>query len=621
MCGINGIFFFKNSNLNLEKKIKKMNAIISHRGRDNDSIFLEKNIALGHRRLSILDLSEAGNQPFFSKDKRYAIVYNGEIYNFLEIKKELKEFDFHTNTDTELVLNAFQKWGKESLQKFNGMFAFAIWDNLKKEIFIARDRIGIKPIYYFRDEEKIIFSSEIRGILSTELVPRKLNKKILNDYLIYQTIHAPETFVKNIFVLKASHFIFASDKKFLIQNYWDILKNYNRKINASYEDTKNKVRLNLTKSVERRMISDVDFGAFLSGGIDSSIIVALMSSISNKKINTFNVSFDEKKFSESHYAKIIGKKFNTNHTEIKLKEKDFLELLPSALESMDFPTGDGLNTYVVSKFTKAKGISVALSGLGGDELFAGYPIFRQILNLEKYKYLKKMPFFIKNFFSNILKLVKPSISSEKISEILLLENWNFENIYPISRKIFSDAKSHKILNDNNLEENFIRNFLLKNNKFSILPKLSQISFAEINTYLQNILLRDSDQMGMAHTLEIRVPFLDHKLIEYVFGISDDFKFPHTPKKLLTDSFENLIPKEIINRQKMGFVLPYEKWLKNEIFDFANSKIINLSKQGFFNEKSIKNLWKSFLKNDKRVSWSRVWHLIVFQNILEKNKIS
>ena len=176
------------------------------------------------------------------------------------------------------------------------------------------------------------------------------------------------------------------------------------------------------------------------------------------------------------------------------------------------------------------------------------------------------------------------------------------------------------LNNNNLEENFVKNFLLKNNKFSILPKLSQISFAEINTYLQNILLRDADQMGMAHTLEIRVPFLDHKLIENVFGISDEFKFPHTPKKLLTDSFENLIPKEIINRQKMGFVLPYEKWLKNEIFDFANSKIINLSKQGFFNEKSIKSLWKNFLKNDKRVSWSRVWHLIVFQNILEKNKI-
>ena len=323
MCGINGIFSI--AQFDKSELIKKMNNRISHRGPDNMGVYLSENIALGHSRLSIVDLTSNGNQPLVSNDKRYVLVFNGEIYNFKEIRKELN-YSFKTKTDSEVVLAAFIKWGEKCLLKLNGMFAFTIWDNLERKLFIARDRLGIKPLYYFKNEKYFVFSSEIRALMESDVFERKLSRSSLIEYLKYQTVYSPNTIIKDVYMLEAGSFIFLG-KDFLLEkkNYWKPGQNKLNFESMDYNDLKVGIKNNLLNSVKKRMFSDVDSGAFLSGGIDSSAIVGLMSESSSKKIKTFNISFDENKFSEAKYAKIIAKKFSTDHTEIKLSPEIFLK--------------------------------------------------------------------------------------------------------------------------------------------------------------------------------------------------------------------------------------------------------------------------------------------------------
>lgn len=623
MCGINGVYKFSGNSYD-PNIIAKMNDTLAQRGPDAEGIFTDDHIFLGHRRLAILDPTEQSNQPFKSHDGRYIMVFNGEVYNFKSIKAELTDYPFTTTSDTEVVLAAYIKYGENCLRMFNGMFAFAIWDTVDKKLFIARDRLGIKPLYYVLNNDEIIFSSSIKSILASNLVNRKISEEGLVDYLRYQTVHAPYTIIEGLFMLMPGQQITLSEEmepKF--KTYWNPTKDFYKASN-SLSDVQDQVQNKLSESVERRLVSDVPFGAFLSGGIDSSIIVALMSEKHDQKIDTFSVSFKEEEFSEAKYAKQVADLYKTNHHEIELGVDEFKELIPTAFKFMDHPSGDGLNTFVVSKKTKEVGIKMALSGLGGDELFGGYSIFNQVPSLQSKKWLYSFPVYMRKPMGNLNHAIKGTIESAKIREILKSPTFDLEYIYQYYRQVSMDDQVTSLLKTNNLPESRVlidthELIGFKKQGWGLQP-LSRISVAEMTTYMQNVLLRDADQMSMANGLEVRVPFLDHELVSYVLGIRDAIKKPITPKKLLVDSFQHLIPEEIHNRKKMGFVLPYETWMKQELKEFCEERLNELKKISYFREKGIDNYWKQFLNNNKRVTWSRIWPLVSLGDWIKENGI-
>lgn len=628
MCGINGIVGLKDAVI-AKQKVTAMNTCMQHRGPDDEGTFVNDKIALGHRRLSIIDLSAAGHQPMRSSDGRYHIVYNGELYNYKELKFELQRivagsgqsaYFFQTNTDTEVIIAAYARWGTDCLKHFNGMFAFAIWDEQTQELFIARDRLGIKPLYYLFASGVFAFSSEVRSLLASDLIPKKLDENSLIDYLRYQTVHAPSTIVKGVKMLMPGHYIEMKRGELKIKNYWSLTNNIHNPLDGKdYKEVCKDVNLLLTKAVERRLIADVPFGAFLSGGIDSSAIVGLMSKVSSGRVKTFSVTFDETEFSEAKYAKLIANKFNTDHHEIKLKPADFIKQLPGALKAMDQPSGDGVNTYVVSKATKEAGITMALSGLGGDELFAGYDVFKRSLQLNNKQWLNVVPSFIRSAAGNILTMAKPGIASEKVAALLKQDAINFKSFYSLSRQLLMDEQIKGIVNTDQLIGNKVTE-IIESSQISNKSQISRVSIAEISTYMQNVLLRDTDQMSMAHALEVRVPFIDYTLVEYVLGLPDKYKVPKTPKKLLVDSLGDLLPDEIVNRPKMGFTFPWKLWIKNELKQFCENKLYALSKRKPFNEQGVMKLWEAFLKDNPRITWSRIWYLVVLENWLQENGI-
>lgn len=625
MCGINGIYNISKLE-DPRNEVLRMNQKSAHRGPDASGSFVDDFIALGHNRLSVIDLSVSANQPFFSNDDRYVIVFNGEIYNFKEIKGKIPDYHFTTGSDTEVVLAAYIEWGEKCLNYFNGMFAFAIWDKVERQVFIARDRLGIKPLYYFDNNNSFVFSSELRSVMACSLVPEKVDSVALVDYLRYNTVHAPNTIIEGVKMLMPGHFIKLSEDVYENKKYWDANLNINRKSeNQTYDDIKGNVRSLLEDSVKRRLVSDVPFGAFLSGGIDSSAIVGLMSTVGNTKVNTFNISFAEEEYSEAKYARIIAEKFQTNHTEIKLTPEDFLKDLPEALQAMDHPSGDGPNSYIVSKVTKENGITVALSGLGGDELFAGYDIFPRAVSLLDKKWLYSFPVGLRKLMGKGLQTIKPSIASDKIVATITQKYLELPFYYPINRQVLMDDSIKKLLDKGILPENEVFKFGLENIDVNTTgfksPFLSKVSFMEMNTYMQNVLLRDTDQMSMAHALEVRVPFLDHQLVEYVYGVDDKWKFPYTPKKLLIDSLGDLLPKEVVNRPKMGFVLPWEKWMKGELKGFCEENLKNLAARDLLNSDELWKIWENFQKGEKKVTWSRIWPLVVLGYWLDQNNIA
>lgn len=626
MCGITGIVGHQINNALYHSSIKKMNDAIAHRGPNSEGFWNDEHCFLGHRRLSIIDLSEAGNQPFISQDGRYILIYNGELYNYKELKLELQRaqhgtkdlpYIFKTNTDTEVILASYLRWGIDCLQRFNGMFAFSVWDKVEQKLVIARDRLGIKPLYYQYKNNVLLFASEIRALIHSGLIDKKINLKSVAEYIQYTTVHAPNTILQDVLMLMPGHVLELMNNELKIQQYWNINNFTKTKEDLSYKETCTKVNELLTASVERRLVADVPFGAFLSGGIDSSAIVGLMSKVSSEKVQTFNVSFDEGEFSEAKYAKQIAAKFNTEHHEIKLTPDDFLKQLPEALAAMDHPSGDGPNSYIVSKATKNSGITMALSGLGGDELFAGYDVFKRYYELEKKGWLNIVP--AKSLIGKLLAAKKKSVHGDKTAEILALDTINGFNAYPINRKLFNQKDYSSLLKENYNADNFIKN-VIKKSETDKKHIVSRVSLFEIQTYMQNVLLRDADQMSMAVALEVRVPFLDYKLVEFVLGINDEYKYPHTPKKLLVDSLGDLLPDNIVNRPKMGFTLPWKEWLKEDLKDFCEENIIQFAKRSFVNREAVLLIWNRFLKNDPKITWSRVWHLVVLNNWINTHQI-
>ena len=540
MCGINGIYKFSGNDYSTEL-IDKMNNALAQRGPDAEGTYTDDYVHLGHRRLSIIDPTAQSNQPFKSTDGRYVIVFNGEIYNFQSIKAQLNDYPFQTNGDTEVVLAAYAKYGENCLRMLNGMFAFAIWDSQKKEMFIARDRLGIKPLYYVLTNDEIVFSSSLKSILATDLVERSISKEGLVDYLRYQTVHAPYTIINGVLMLlPGQQLTLNEENEPRFKRYWKTTRDVERAGN-SIGEVQNAIREKLSESVERRLVADVPFGAFLSGGIDSSIIVALMAEKHGQKVDTFSVGFKEEKFSEAAFAKKIAKRYNTNHHEIELEASTFKSLIPEGLAHMDHPSGDGLNTFVVSKKTREAGVKMALSGLGGDELFGGYSVFNQIPELQAKKWLSSFAVSFRKQLGNINHLLKGTIESAKIQAILKAPNFDLEYVYQYYRQVAMDDQINKLLKIGVLPESSVLHIAHEMVGFKKegwnLHSLSRISAVEMETYMQNVLLRDTDQMSMANGLEVRVPFLDHELVSYTLGIRDEIKRPTRPKKLLVDSFK------------------------------------------------------------------------------------
>jgi len=618
MCGIAGILHF--NNIPVERSlIQKMTDTMAHRGPDADGFFVDGPIALGFRRLAIIDLSEAANQPFTSSDGRYIMTFNGEIYNYADVKPLLTGYAFRTSSDTEVLLAAYIRWGADCIQYFRGMFSFAIWDKQEKEIFIARDRMGVKPLYYFLDDDQLIFASEVRAILSTEKIKKKINHTALLDYFSYQSVTYPFSVIENIQQLEAGSWMKIKNGRLIKKVYWDVSDTAATGFDFS-DRTKvqQRIRELLLQSVKRRLVSDVPVGAFLSGGIDSSVVVGLMAEADKARPNTFNICFDEKEFDESPYAEIIAKKFNTNHTRILLQPSSFLDELQNALDAMDSPSADGINTYVVSKAIRQQGMAVALSGVGGDELFAGYPYFEQYLQLKNKAWLWKLPASVRK-----LAAVAGGDKKDRVRQLLSTDSSSIGNVYPIFRQILTPEKLRSLTSLANglpFVTSLQHELIGKKENLERLPLLSQVSAAEWLGYTQHTLLKDTDQMGMAVSLEIREPFFDQDLVEFLLAVPDQLKKPHYPKSLLVESVKPLLPDEIVFRKKQGFLFPWNIWMKNELRSFCDTHIKNIAKRPFMQEKPIINYWHNFLKGDASIRWPEIWLFVVLEYWMEKNSV-
>jgi asparagine synthase (glutamine-hydrolysing) len=614
MCGISAIIQYKSS-LPVREVLERMNNKMGHRGPDAEGQFINEKIGLGHRRLSIIDPEKSANQPMLSSNKNWVIAFNGEIYNYLELKaKELQGVHFQTESDTEVILELFDKYGTEAISKLKGMFAFVLHHIPSNETYVVRDRYGMKPLYYSIQQQGCLVASELRALLASDLVPRQLNRSALEEYIETQTVCAPNTLIEKVQLLEAGHYLHFKRNEISKHCYYRLLSDTSYEL-SDKQTAQDLLRSTMKESVEQHMRADVPFGAFLSGGIDSSLLVGLMSEVRSEKINTFQISFEEEAFDERKYAQLVAKKFSTNHHEINLSASEFLKDIPAAIGAIDFPSGDGPNTYAVSKAAKEAGITVAISGLGGDELFAGYPVFQYMTSIEK-SFALKLSYPLRKSVSLLLTSFSSNRSLRKKAELLGLRQVDLAHAFPLVRKVW---------NANELLARKTRHFEIeKNFKFIFeknAPLLNRVSAAEIESYMQHVLLRDSDQMSMAHSLEIRVPFLDHNVVELATHLSNDLKYPNSPKKFLTETFADILPDEVVNRKKMGFTLPWSVWMKNELKEFTESGFQELYNQDVVNEKVLKNAWSKFLMGREEKSFISFWHLSVLGHWMKNNKIN
>jgi asparagine synthase (glutamine-hydrolysing) len=624
MCGIFGFVGARAraESIDLGAAVKAMR----HRGPDDRGTYFnvpprneEIACALAHTRLSIIDLSRAGRQPMSSADGRYTIVYNGEVYNFRELRSELEAGGcrFVSDADTEVVLHAYRVWGKRCVDRFRGMFAYAIWDAVEGTLSFARDRFGVKPFYYRHTAVNFAFASEVRTMLATGVADRRLSHRGLATFLMYGSVSDPWTILDDVFSLLPGHRGEFANGRLTIEPYWE-LPSQSRP--SSFAEAVDRVGPLLRDAVQSELAADVPLGVFLSGGIDSSTIAGYASSASDIPVHTFTVTFDEEAYNEEKFAAQVAARFRCDHRQVHLSAGSALEELDRVFAAADQPSADGVNTYFVSKAAREAGLAVALSGLGGDELFAGYSNFRLFRSMLRSGLVaSKFPKFLSRSMTGAAFNGR-SIRSRKFAAILSAGG-SPGRTYSVLRSMFTPEQVLELapsLGDEVAED-------LETCDIAggdLTDDVSLHSRLELTRYLRNTLLRDTDTMSMAHSLEVRVPLLDHYLAEAVLPLPRNVKLSRDVNKPLMIAAGPQLPGDIVSRRKMGFILPLEAWLKAPNADRLRGVLeAPWSADDMIATDTLRHVWKLYEEGSPSVSFSRIWSLTALKDWCIRNHVS
>lgn len=643
MCGIAG--FITNKLLPREINYAICNSIRSvqdHRGPDNFGIWLsdESNVSLIHNRLSIIDLTETGHQPMFSNSGRYVIVFNGEIYNFQELRKELGKKGVHWrgHSDTEILLAGFEEWGIEvTIRKTVGMFAIALWDKVHQRLTLIRDRAGEKPLYYGRVGDAIMFASELKSFLAHPEFKVELNYDVIAIYLRYGYIPAPYSIYPNISKLQPGSYLQISKKNFNEPigspvKYWSLADGF---INQSYKNFSEVSEISLIDELEKKLkeavslqtVADVPLGAFLSGGIDSSTIVALMQRQSSNPIQTFTIGFNEKMFDEAEHARSIAEHLGTDHTELYVSSEDAKNVIPKLPRMFDEPFGDSsaIPTFLVSKLAQTK-VTVSLSGDAGDELFGGYSQYMHDAllwdRISAYPYLLRIlagnTMLLageKDYYSDQTGYIKNAFRNKIYNYGKLLTKKDLADFYAFQRSIWPNAE--KISTSGEVLGNIMKQYIVDNSNNATA---SSMMFADVNTYLPDDILTKVDRAAMSVSLETRVPMLDHRIMEFAFSLPMKYKIRNGQGKwILRQVLSRYVPDRLVDRPKMGFGVPVDEWLRGSLREWGEDMLNydKLKRQGVFDAKEIQKVWKQQQAGINGQS-SKIWLLLNFQAWLEEH---
>lgn len=618
MCGIAGFTQFSQPMGTIDT-LKAMGNAILHRGPDAGGEYLDDHVGLAHRRLSIIDLSEAGNQPMYSRDQQLVIVFNGEIYNFLELRAELQEqgYAFKTHTDTEVILALYQHHGEACLDRLNGMFAFALWDKQQQKLFIARDRVGKKPLYYFHQDGRFAFASEIKALLTLPEIPRDIRLDAVYDFFAYQYVPDPKSIFKHIHKLPPGHYMTVTAQGITTQQYWDVSF---KTVNHSSETQLTEELLELaTRCTKRRMVSDVPLGAFLSGGIDSSGVVAMMALNSENPVITCSIGFDEKRFNETEFARIVAEKYNTDHHEFTVHQ-NVKENLEKIVRFFDEPFADPslVPTYFVSELARQQ-VTVAIAGDGGDEVFAGYEKYS--IDAIENRLRNRFPAWLrKRVFPKLANLLAKSNATLCRKGKSLLTSLSVD---PAMGFYLTNAQ----IDDrhwNNLIKPQIKSQLGDYHPSKLTTDayanadgpdhLAKILYTDMKTYLPGGILVKVDRMSMANSLEVRAPLLDKEIIEFAANLPSGIKFNQGEKKyILKQAFKRLLPDDILYRKKMGFSVPLASWLREELKELAEAYLFTKSSgiQQFFEMQEVRKIWEEH-QSAKADHSALLWSMLMFQ---------
>lgn len=635
MCGICGVIGF-DSHQEAVPIVQRMTRAMIHRGPDGEGFLITPRAALGMRRLSIIDLP-GGNQPIWNETGTLAVVFNGEIYNFRELRRSLEGTGhvFRTQSDTEVIVHAYEAWGEDCVRHLRGMFAFAVLEMQvgKKErprrIFLARDRMGIKPLYYAQNGEKFFFASEVRALLASGCLPREISSSGITSYILFGSVGEPETLVRGIHSLPPGHAgcvsCEAASDSFSPFAYWDFRQALAAEPGASQEvSPASCLREKLEDSVRCHLEADVPLGIFLSSGIDSTALAAIASRL-RSDIRTFTLNFPEQEYSEAAIARRTAKRLGTNHTELLLGGNELCSRLDEAIDALDQPSMDGVNTFFVSWAAHQAGLKVALSGLGSDELFGGYETFHFTPQLSRLIALSRiLPVPIRRAVASALQPFAsrkiPPDSVHKLAAAFLAPE-DFPHPYFFTRTLFSSQFATALLREHPAatKDSAWQQWLFQDAQDSAsLDLFTAVSWLEIRSYLVNTLLRDTDTMSMRHSLEVRVPFLDDPLVEWTLRLPGTAKKNGARKALLIKALGDLLPSEIILQRKRTFTLPWENWLRGPLRARMESCFSELSPAlcSVIDAGAAKNIWREFLAG--KTSWSRPWSLFVLNEWTRRN---
>jgi asparagine synthase (glutamine-hydrolysing) len=593
MCGIAGQL----STSQIQPDTKSVLAALAHRGPDAQAFWSSDNICLWHARLSIIDTDARANQPFTDATGRYVLVFNGEIYNYQALKATLS-FEWQTSSDTELLMEWLKAYGHSRLDELEGMFAFAFYDTQNNSCLLARDRFGKKPLYLHQTSEVFSFASEVRVLLKMYPEAAYTTRQQLSNWLYWQTIPGQETLLPEIKQLEPGTFLVwdnGAQEKASFTN-WQAPQIAPK----NEQEVLGELKRLVAAAVEKRLVADVPFATFLSGGVDSSIITALAAQQLGASLNTFTVSFDEAAFSEHHIAAEVAKRYGTQHHEIRLTPQDFLKEIEAGLAATDHPSGDGLNTYVVSKHTQAAGFKMALSGIGGDEWFLGYNYFTALDALKK-----KQAFGFLKAFNGVLPL-----RYRKAMDVLA-NLYKGAAAYAYQRILFDQYTVQKAFGLP------IPGLLPKEGVWP--DTMSARSVEEWRYYTQPVLLRDTDQYSMAVGLELRAPFMDQDVVNFALSLPDELKRGTRSKYLLIEAFKDLLPTNVYDRKKQGFTLPWEQWMRHELKDFCQARISAFAQR--IDAPQINTEWEQFIMGRGQWTWSRLWSIVALEDYLIRNEIT